>query len=95
MFFEKKRHMNSNEFVTWLKGFVEACGTSLSVTQLSTVKNKLEDVREVKCNDIPIAPYTPPTIGDNPYSDPNRIWCTTSTGAPSFSKDVSEYYNKD
>ena len=58
MFFEKKRHMNSNEFVTWLKGFVEYVEPALSVTQLSTVKNKLEDVREVKCNDIPITLHT-------------------------------------
>jgi hypothetical protein len=86
--------MDSNEFVTWLKGFVEACGTSLSVTQLTTVKNKLKSVREVKCNNFPTTPYTPPTIGDNPYPDPNRIWYTTTTGYPSFSTDETEY-NKD
>ena len=39
--------MDSNEFVIWLRGFVEASGTELSVTQLSTVKNKLETVTEV------------------------------------------------
>ena len=41
--------MDSNEFVIWLRGFVEASGTELSVTQLSTVKNKLKTVREVEC----------------------------------------------
>ena len=88
--------MDSNEFVTWLRGFVEACGTDLSVTQLTTVKDKLSDVQEVKCDNFQRTPYTlPPTIGDNPYSDPNRIWCSTSTGIPSFSKDVGEFYNKD
>ena len=88
--------MTETEFVQWLRGFVEACGTDLSVTQLTTVKDKLSDVQEVKCDNFQRTPYTPPpTIGDNPYSDPNRIWCSTSTGIPSFSKDVGEFYNKD
>lgn len=86
--------MNSNEFVNWLKGFVDACGPDLSVTQLNKVKEKLEDVYEVNCPPTvqPHHPYVPP-IGDQPH-DPNKIWFTTSTGTPpSFSSDSNEYNN--
>ena len=30
--------MNSNEFVNWLKGFVDACGEELNGEQLNKVK---------------------------------------------------------
>lgn len=77
--------MNSNEFVNWLRGFVDACGTDLSVTQLNKVKEKLEDVYDVNCPQQiqPSKPYTQPGtwIPDTPY-DPRKIWFTTSTGNP-------------
>jgi hypothetical protein len=80
--------MDSNEFVIWLKGFVEASGTELSVTQLSTVKNKLETVTEVECGySNPLIPptYTPPTISPNtPFDTPDKIWCSDNTGVVEF-----------
>jgi len=85
--------MNSNEFVNWLKGFVDACGVDLSVTQLNKIKDKLEETYDVNCpqQTQPTLPYSPPwSIGDQPY-DPNRIWYTTSTAGPSFSSDPEDY----
>ena len=80
--------MDSNEFVIWLRGFVEASGTELSVTQLSTVKNKLETVTEVECGyNNPLIPttYSPPTISPNTHFDtPDKIWCSTNTGGVDF-----------
>lgn len=87
--------MNSNEFVNWLKGFVDACGPDLSVVQLNKIKEKLEEVYEVNCpqTTLPTQPYSPPwTIGDQPY-DPNKIWYTSATGTPSFGTDSEEYNN--
>lgn len=89
--------MNSNEFVHWLKGFIDACGVDLSVTQLNKIKDKLEETSEVYCPQqiTPSQPYSPPwTIGDQPY-DPNKIWYTSSTGtsSPSFGTDSEEYKN--
>lgn len=84
-------NMNSNEFVNWLKGFVDACGMDLSVTQLNKVKEKLEDVTEVNCPQHvqPPLPYSPPwTIGDQP-NDPNKIWFTTTTDTPTFTTDTN------
>tara|TARA_Y100000385_G_scaffold187008_1_gene193291 strand:- start:58 stop:306 length:249 start_codon:yes stop_codon:yes gene_type:complete len=82
--------MDSNEFVIWLRGFVEASGTELSVTQLSTVKNKLETVTEVECGySNPLIPptYSPPTISPNtPFDTPNKIWCSTNTGGVDFNQ---------
>jgi hypothetical protein len=89
--------MNSNEFVHWLKGFIDACGVDLSVTQLNKIKDKLEETSEVYCpqQTTPSQPYSPPwTIGDQPI-DPYRIWYTSSTGesSPSFGTDSEEYKN--
>jgi hypothetical protein len=87
--------MNSNEFVNWLKGFIDGCDSELNETQLSKIKDKLDQVYDVKCPQqiqpvTPSWPYVPP-IGDQPY-DPNRIWYTSSTGAPpSFGSDSEEY----
>lgn len=79
--------MDSNEFVIWLKGFVEASGTDLSVTQLSTVKNKLETVTEVECDPLIPPTYSPPiispTIPDEPHY-PHKIWCSDNTGGVVF-----------
>jgi hypothetical protein len=89
--------MDSNEFVSWLRGFIDASGVDLSVTQLNKVKEKLEDVREVYCPQQiqPTQPYSPPwTIGDQPHdpNNPYKIWYTTSTGVnPSLGVDPEEY----
>lgn len=86
--------MNSNEFVQWLKGFVDASGEDLTSSQLNKIKDKLEDTYEVNCPPTvqPSLPYSPPwTIGDQPF-DPNRIWYTTSTNTtPSIGETPNEY----
>ena len=88
--------MNSNEFVNWLKGFIDGCESQLNETQLSKIKDKLDDVYDVNCPQQiqPVTlswPYVPP-IGDQPYN-PNKIWFTsTTTGTPpSFGSDSEEY----
>lgn len=82
--------MDSNEFVIWLRGFVEASGTELSVTQLSTVKNKLKTVREVECGySNPLIPptYSPPINPPiTPFDTPDKIWCSTNTGGVDFNQ---------
>jgi hypothetical protein len=79
--------MNSNEFVNWLKGFVDACGEELSGEQLSKVKSSLENVSEVKCMERiqPSLPYPPnPYIVPQPHTGIPEIWCRTHTGGVSF-----------
>ena len=50
--------MNSNEFVHWLKGFIDGCESQLNETQLSKIKDKLDDVYDVNCHQQ-IQPVTP------------------------------------
>ncbi len=77
--------MNSNEFVSWLKGFVDASGEDLNVEQLSKVKEKLNDVTEVRCLErvqpqpqLPSYPWQPDT------GSPPEIWCSDHTGGVNY-----------
>ena len=78
--------MNSNEFVNWLKGFVDACGDDLSVEQTNKVKEKLNDVTLVRCLER-VQPQLPPNL---PYpwqpdtGSPPNIWCSDNTGGINF-----------
>ena len=79
--------MNSNEFVSWLKGFVDACGEDLNKEQLTKVKTSLEDVTEVRCLErvqpsLPITPYPYPSHPNT--GTPPEIWCSTNTGGVNF-----------
>jgi len=89
--------MNSNEFVNWLKGYLDGCDDKLTKSQVNKLKETLVDVYEINCPQQiqPITPsistvYVPP-IGDQPYGPP-QIWYTTNTGTPpSFGGDSEEY----
>lgn len=78
--------MNSNDFVSWLKGFVEACGEDLNVEQLTKVKETLNDVTEVRCLERiqpqPIQPY--PSYPWQPTTGPPEIWCSNDTGGVNY-----------
>lgn len=88
--------MNSNEFVSWLKGYIDGCGPELTQEQVEHIKMMLANVFRVDCPQQinPTLPYSPPwTIGDEPYN-PHKIWYTTSTGTnPSVSENPSDYNN--
>ena len=76
--------MNSNDFINWLRGYLSACGPSLSMDQMAKLKETLKGVSEINCpQQVNKLPYNPPGtwIPDTPY-DPRKIWFTTSTGTP-------------
>ena len=79
--------MNSNEFISWLRGYLSATGPSLTIDQLSKLKETLKTVKDVNCPQQiqPSQPYNPPGTWtpDTPY-DPRKIWFTTSTGGTPF-----------
>jgi hypothetical protein len=76
--------MNSNDFINWLKGYLSACGPSLSMDQMAKLKETLKNVSEVSCpQQVNNFPYNPPgTWGTGVPLDPNKIWFTSSTGTP-------------
>ena len=86
--------MNSNEFVSWLKGFVDACGEDLNKEQLIKVKTSLEDVTEVRCHERtqPTLPLPPNPYPYQPNTGTPEIWCSTNTGGVNFEdkKTISE-----
>ena len=83
--------MNSNEFVSWLRGFVDACDEKLNEEQLSKIKSSLEEVTEVICMErvrpfipqSPYMPYIPPSPGTG---NPPGIYCSTNTGGVKFTQ---------
>ncbi len=51
--------MSPNDFATWLKGFMDAAGETLTPEQMVKIKEKLETVHAVPAV---VPQYIPPTI---------------------------------
>lgn len=64
--------MNQEQFIWWLKGYLEGDTTALNIKEVSTIKEKLE-----KVNGFTTITYSP-YLSTTPILRGNDVTCTTT-----------------